>query len=276
MMNKLITGILTTCCMIAVSCSGQKTNNNEKETEILLETSSGDIRLKLYNDTPGHRDNFIKNVKEGVYDGVTFHRVIRNFMIQTGDPDTRPGEIKDTTIASPTIPAEFIYPKHFHKRGVVAAAREGDDENPLKASDMYQFYIVTGKHQTDDNLNSFESVKYDNKVNDIYKKKAEKDTERLESMRLKRDRDGVSDLLDSLLTEAKSEVADNPPAPFTPEQRKAYKVYGGAPWLDGDYTVFGEVVEGMKIVQEIEKAKTDGEDKPFKDIRIIKATITNE
>lgn len=270
-----MTGILAACCMVAISCSGQKANN-EKETEVLLETSSGNIRLKLYNDTPGHRDNFIKNVKEGMYDGVTFHRVIRNFMIQTGDPDTRPGETKDTTVVAPTIPAEFVYPKHFHKRGVVAAAREGDDENPQKASDMYQFYIVTGKHQTDDNLNGFESMKYDNKVNEIYKKKAEKYTARLESMRLKRDRDGVSDLLDSLLTEAKTEVADNPPAPFTQEQRKAYKIYGGAPWLDGDYTVFGEIVEGMKIVQEIEKAKTDGEDKPFKDIRIIRATIIND
>lgn len=275
-MNKLVTGILAACCMIAVSCNGQKSTGAEKETEILLETNLGEIRLKLYNDTPGHRDNFIKNVKEGLYDGVTFHRVIRNFMIQTGDPDTRPGYTKDTTKVAPTIPAEFVYPKHFHKRGVVAAAREGDEENPEKESDMYQFYIVTGKHQTDDNLNGFESVKYDNKVNDVYKKKAEHYSSRLESMRLKRDRDGVSDLLDSLLTEAKAEVADNPPAPFTKEQRKAYKIYGGAPWLDGDYTVFGEVVEGMKIVQDIEKAKTDGEDKPLRDVRIVKATVVSE
>jgi peptidylprolyl isomerase len=255
---------------MATGCTG---NDTEKETIVTLETTAGTIRMKLYNDTPGHRDNFIKNVNDGLYDGVTFHRVIRNFMIQTGDPFTRPGEVADTTKKDPTIPAEIVYPTHFHKRGAIGAARDGDDENPGKESNKFQFYIVTGKHYSDAGLSELEGIAYQKQVERIYDEKTKAYTERLDAMRRQRNRNGVSELLDSLLTEAQAEVAANPPAPYTTAQKRAYKSRGGSPWLDGEYTVFGEVIDGLKIVEDIEKVKTGQGDRPLREIRIIKATV---
>jgi peptidylprolyl isomerase len=267
-MKKTIFCLLMAFRLTAISCA-----SGEQETIVALETTAGTIRLKLYDDTPGHRDNFLQNVKQGLYDGVTFHRIIRNFMIQTGDPFTRPGEVADTTKKDPTIPAEIVYPRHYHKRGSIGAAREGDDENPRKESNKFQFYIVTGKHYSDAGLSELEGIAYQNKVEKIYNENTKNYTARLDAMRRQRDRDGVSDLLDSILTEAQAEVAANPPAPFTSEQKRIYKSRGGSPCLDGEYTVFGEVIEGMKIVEDIERVKTGSGDKPVREIRSIKATI---
>lgn len=247
--------------LTAISCA-----SGEQETIVALETTAGTIRLKLYDDTPGHRDNFLQNVKQGLYDGVTFHRIIRNFMIQTGDPFTRPGEVVDTTKKDPTIPAEIVYPRHYHKRGSIGAAREGDDENPRKESNKFQFYIVTGKHYSDAGLSELEGIAYQNKVEKIYNENTKNYTARLDAMRRQRDRDGVSDLLDSILTEAQTEVAANPPAPFTSEQKRIYKSRGGSPWLDGEYTVFGEVVEGLDVVERIQNCETSLNDRPKSDI----------
>lgn len=279
-MKRILLSLLILCSLAASSCTGK---NGDGETEVLLQTTEGDIRIKLFNDTPLHRDNFIKNVKEGKYDGVTFHRIIRSFMIQTGDPNTRPGheaelaaaEADTTNTLGETIPAEFVYPKYFHKRGMVAAAREGDDINPKKGSDPYQFYIVTGKFQNETALAEFETARKQALVEERYAKKMAAHRDELENMRKARDRDGVSDLLEKLLDQAKMEVDDLPETAyeFNQEQIRAYRIYGGAPWLDGSYTIFGEVVEGMKIVLEIEKVKTGAGDKPLRDIRITKASI---
>jgi len=279
-MKRILLSLLILCSLAASSCTGK---NGDGETEVLLQTTEGDIRIKLFNDTPLHRDNFIKNVKEGKYDGVTFHRIIRSFMIQTGDPNTRPGheaelaaaEADTTNTLGETIPAEFVYPKYFHKRGMVAAAREGDDINPKKGSDPYQFYIVTGKFQNETALAEFETARKQALVEERYAKKMAAHRDELETMRKARDRDGVSDLLEKLLDQAKMEVDDLPETAyeFNQEQIRAYRIYGGAPWLDGSYTIFGEVVEGMKIVLEIEKVKTGAGDKPLRDIRITKASI---
>jgi len=279
-MKRILLSLLILCSLAASSCTGK---NGDGETEVLLQTTEGDIRIKLFNDTPLHRDNFIKNVKEGKYDGVTFHRIIRSFMIQTGDPNTRPGheaelaaaEADTTNTLGETIPAEFVYPKYFHKRGMVAAAREGDDINPKKGSDPYQFYIVTGKFQNETALAEFETARKQALVEERYTKKMAAHRDELETMRKARDRDGVSDLLEKLLDQAKMEVDDLPETAyeFNQEQIRAYRIYGGAPWLDGSYTIFGEVVEGMKIVLEIEKVKTGAGDKPLRDIRITKASI---
>lgn len=252
------------------ACNGQ---NENQETEVMLETNFGDIRIKLYNDTPIHRDAFIKNVKEGRYDECTWHRIIRNFMIQTGEQPSQAH--RDTSVVDTAgwIPAEIRFPLHFHRRGAVAAAREGDDVNPEKKSDPFQFYIVTGRTYTDDGLRELYNAVEQTMAEQLYNKKVAANSEQLEQLRRNRDHQGVSDLLEKLLDEAKYEVGNNPPAEYTSEQKRAYRTHGGAPWLDREYTVFGEVVEGMKTVLEIEKVKTAENERPLGDVKIIKAYV---
>lgn len=271
--------LLSALTLCATSCNGQ---NDSNEPEVLLQTTAGDIRIRLYNDTPLHRDNFLRNVRDGKYDGVSFHRVIRNFMIQTGDPDTRPGiarqqssEKGDSAAGETTVEAEILFPTHYHKRGVVAAARQGDDVNPTKASSAYQFYIVTGKFQSEMTLASLEVSRRDARVAQIYNQKIKANQAQLDALRKARERDAVSNLLTELRDQAQAEVDRLPRSTFeyTTEQQRTYRSAGGAPWLDGEYTVFGEVVEGMKVVLDIEKVKTDDTDKPVTDIRITKATV---
>ena len=273
--------LLSALLLLTTNCQGQQ---GEREAEVLLETTAGDIRIKLYNDTPLHRDRFLQNVREGLYDGVLFHRIIRSFMIQTGDPNTRPGHeaelaaaAADTTNAlGDTISQEIRFPKYIHKRGVVAAAREGDDINPTMASDAFQFYIVTGKYMDEESMTTYDKLRVENAVNQLYEEKMKPHEEELETMRRARDRDGISDLLEDLLDEARLEVDNDPPPFYTSEQRRQYRTYGGAPWLDSYYTIFGEVVEGIKVVQTIEKIKTNANDEPLKEVRIRKATIVKE
>jgi cyclophilin family peptidyl-prolyl cis-trans isomerase len=245
---------------------------------VVLETTVGEIRVKLYNDTPGHRDNFIKNVQEGYYTGVTFHRVIRNFMIQTGDPATRPEgwEAKvnaDGDTITERIPAEILWPKHFNRRCMLAAARDPDEENPERMSDKYQFYIVTGKTCSDADMDGFETAREQRDAETLYIKKQLANKEKLDALRAARDRDGVSNLLEKLRDEARYEVSENPPITYPNELRKAYKMHGGAPWLDNEYTVFGEVIEGMKAVEAIQKLKTNANDVPLQEVRIVKAYV---
>lgn len=274
-MKKFIAMILWACCLVCMGCTA---GSGEKETEVVLETTVGEIRLKLYNDTPGHRDNFIQNVKDGLYTGVTFHRVIRNFMIQTGDPATRPEgwqvkvDAQGDTITE-RIPAEILWPQHFHVRGMLAAARDGDDENPQRMSDKYQFYIITGKVQSDDDLDNQETARQQRDAEILFQKKQQDNKERLDALRAARDRDGLSNLLEKLLDEARWEISENPPITYPQEVRRAYKTRGGAPWLDNEYTVFGEVVEGTKAVEAIQRLKTNANDVPLQEVRITKAYV---
>ena len=239
----------------------------EKETKVRIITNMGKIDVKLFNETPQHRDNFIKLVQENQYDSILFHRIVKLVMIQAGekypplestnlenaDEDAQndldaesAGKLrkffrkigfKSSKKQNPTktiwrdpdyktpdykIPAEIVYPQYFHKRGRLCAAREGNNVNPERASSAMQFYIVTGKHYTDNELN-------------------------------------------------KMEIERN--IKFTPEQREAYKIEGGTPRLDGEYTVFGEVVKGMKTVQKIEFIGTDNYEFPVKEVRIKKMII---
>ena len=187
----------------------------QKETVVVIETSMGTIKAKLYNDTPLHRDNFIKLVNEGWYNGSPFHRVINNFMIQGGqnaDGRLDPGY---------TVPAEFRE-NHFHKKGALCAARQGDQVNPKKASSGSQFYIVQGQV-------------FDDRMLALYE-------ERLDKI-------------------------------FSATQRQAYKTVGGTPHLDGDYTVFGEVIEGLDVVDKIARVKTGYMDVPVEAVTINKITI---
>ena len=274
-MKRIFAAVLWACCLVCMGCTGQ---SGDTETEVVLETTAGEIRVKLYDDTPGHRDNFVENVRNGMYDGVLFHRVIRNFMVQTGDPATRPSgyEVKrdenGDTLAE-RIPAEVVWPKYFNKRGMLAAARDGDDENPERMSDKFQFYIVTGKVCSDEDLDSYEKAREQRDAEILYGKKQMEQKDRLDALRAARDRDGLSNLLEKLLDEAKWEVSENPPITYPQEVRKAYKVHGGAPWLDKEYTVFGEVVKGMKVVEAIQRVRTNGQDVPLKEIRVTRAYV---
>ena len=200
----------------------------EVETLVQIDTDMGKIKVKLFNDTPQHRDNFIKNVKEKRYDGLLFHRVIKQFMVQGGDINSKDAPIEQHLgDGDPgyTIPAEIVYPKYFHKRGMLCAARTSDDENPERASSGTQFYIVTGKFYTEMELDKMEEK--DNKT-------------------------------------------------FTPEQREAYMLGGGAPHLDGTYTIFGEVIKGMKVVDKIQFVETNEDDRPLKNIKIKTMTIVDK
>ena len=203
-------------------------------TEVLFETTEGNIRIALYDETPQHRDNFLKLTKMHVYDSLLFHRVIKNFMIQSGDTNSKnakPGQRLGTGDFDYTQEPEFRLPQIIHRRGSVAMAREPDNVNPEMRSSACQFYIVWGKR--------FSSAEI------------EKAQERLDTMTHGR-------------------------VKLTPEMIKVYKSVGGTPHLDGQYTVFGEVTEGLDVVERIQKAETDEFDRPFEDIRILRATITKD
>lgn len=205
----------------------QKADKQKKDTDrvyyVKIETSYGDMVVKLYNETPLHRDNFIKLVQDGTYDGLIFHRVINKFMIQGGDPNSRnakPGQMLGDGGLGYTIPAEFV-PGLYHKKGALAAARQGDDVNPRKESSACQFYIVQGE------------------------------TWNAERLKMVEQRMGKS---------------------FTSEQAETYSTLGGTPFLDGDYTVFGEVVEGLEVIDKIAAVQCGSMDRPVEDVK-MKMTI---
>jgi len=257
------------------SAAKDKTANNEKMTKVELETSLGNIVVELYNETPQHRDNFIKLVETGYYDGVLFHRVIKDFMIQTGDgnsktagPDTGLGD------GDPgyTIEAEFVYPKYFHKRGALAAARTGDQVNPERRSSGSQFYIVTGKIYSSDELKMMEDRLVNVKKQDIFRRLVNENHARIEELQKSQDQAAMQALQNELIQQTEAEAAQHP-FKMTDEQIDAYTSIGGTPHLDGQYTVFGEVVEGMDVVDKIQNTTTGRMDRPTVDIRIVKARI---
>lgn len=277
--NKILLICLAFIALTACNAGSKRQTNhhmeNEKRTLVKLETTMGNITVALYNETPKHRDNFIKLVKEGVYDSTLFHRVIKQFMIQAGDPDSK--NASDTAMLGSgdvgyTIPAEFN-PKFFHKKGVLAAARQGDDVNPEKASSGCQFYIVTGRKFTEPQLLGME-----NKINEqheeaLFDNLARQHMKEIYKMRKAGDNAGLLELQDTLEAQARELADKEEKFRFTPEQIKAYSTVGGAPHLDGSYTVFGEVTEGMEVVENIEIAKTNRADRPVENIRILKASI---
>lgn len=268
---------LILCCITACTGNQKKNNNmaNDNATLVKIETTMGDITVKLYDETPKHKENFIKLVKEGVYDSTLFHRVIKNFMIQAGDPTSKTASATDTLGSGDvgyTIPAEFN-PKFFHKRGVLAAARQGDDVNPNKESSGCQFYIVTGRKFSEAQMINMENQMNEARLDTVFQALARKHMKEIYKMRKANDMEGLMELQDSLENQARKEVAKEPALKFTPEQIKAYTTVGGAPHLDGSYTVFGEVVDGMNVVAEIETAKTNRQDRPKQDIHILKATV---
>ena len=245
------------------------------ETQVLLETTLGNITVKLYNETPKHRDNFIKLAKEGVYDSTLFHRVIKNFMIQAGDPESK--HASDTAMLGNgdvgyTIPAEFNT-KFFHKKGVLAAARTGDEVNPERASSGCQFYIEQDASSAKHKMINMENQMNEARLENVFNTLARQHMKEIYKMRKAGDNEGLLELQDSLEAQAREIVSKEPALKFTPEQIKAYTTVGGAPHLDGAYTIFGEVTDGMDVVEKIEGAKTNRADRPVTDIRILKATV---
>lgn len=268
---------MAACCIMSCTGNQQKKTNMETDnaTLVRLETTLGNITVKLYNETPKHRDNFIKLVKEGVYDSLLFHRVIKNFMVQAGDPDSK--NANDTASlgygdVGYTVPAEFN-PALFHKKGALAAARQGDDVNPEKASSGCQFYIVTGKKYSQAQLINMENQINEARLDTAFNVLARKHMKEIYKMRKAGDNEGLLELQDTLEAQARAEVAKEPRFRFTKQQIDAYTTLGGTPHLDGNYTVFGEVVDGMNVVDQIETAKTNGADRPLTNIRILKAVV---
>ncbi|MFW6218550.1 MAG: peptidylprolyl isomerase [Bacteroidota bacterium] len=240
----------------------QKSKNNL----YLIKTSLGNIKIKLYEETPLHTRNFDSLVRSGYYDGLLFHRVISQFMIQTGDPKS-----KDSTPGTPlgnggpgyTIPAE-IHPHLFHKKGAISAARLGDQMNPQKASSGSQFYIVVGQTYTEGALKKLESQIQQNQYQTILNNKiiSLRDEISLEDKEV-----SYEEILQMAKSHADSIISKDS-FHFTHEQINAYSTIGGTPHLDAGYTVFGEVLDGIDIVESISEVKTDQRDRPVEDIII--------
>lgn len=253
-----------------------KNMNDTVKTRLLIETTMGNIEIELYNETPNHRDNFIKLAKEGLYEGTLFHRVIKDFMIQAGDPDSK-GAPKGKQLGAGdvgyTLPAEFVYPQYFHKKGALSAARQADQVNPERRSSGCQFYIVTGKVYSEEEILNMEHQMNQMKVKAAFDELAKKHMKEIYKLRKVNDNEGLMALQNQLIEEAQAEAAKTPDAKMTPEQIKAYTTVGGTPHLDGQYTVFGEVTKGLEIVDAIQEVKTNPSDRPLEDVKITKVTV---
>ena len=243
--------------------------------KVQVETSLGTFTVLLYGDTPKHRDNFVKLVNDGFYNGTLFHRIIDQFMIQAGDPDSknaRPGQRLGAGGPGYTIEAEILFPRHFHKRGALAAARQGDQVNPQKRSSGSQFYVVTGRRYLPAQLDAMQQQLRGQQLQATFNGLAAQHMDEIRSMQAAGDSAGLKALQDTLVRQTEATV-DADPLRLTPEMEKAYTEVGGAPHLDGAYTVFGEVTDGMDVIDKIEKVETDPSDRPVQVVKIISMKV---
>ncbi len=266
------------------------------QTEVLIETTEGDIVVRLYDDTPIHRDNFIRNVREGVYDGILFNRIVPDMVIQAGDTTLKLGnetqkagggkreagsgkqadgnemQKAESASAPALLTAEIVYPRHFHKQGALAAAREPDSINPGRQSSALQWYIVTGKKYTSGELAELQATLYDAKVAARFELLQRQHAEELTQLKAT-DYAAHQQLLNDLQVQAEQELAAAPPPPFNDVQKQAYSRIGGAPHLDNEYTVFGEVVDGMPIALRIGRTPVDARERPRRAVGIKRIIV---
>lgn len=238
---------------------------------VTIKTRLGCIKIKLYDETPLHRDNFVKLASEKYYNGTLFHRVIQNFMIQGGDPQSKGAPAtKSLGTGGPgyTIKSEIIYPKFFHKRGAIAAARQGDEVNPERESSGSQFYIVWGDTYKDGQIKQIEKNLRMMKENEIFNQLAADNKSLIMDLRRNRDQAGLQELQEKLIAQTKDKIQLCNDIKLTPEQINVYKELGGTPHLDGQYTVFGEVIEGLDVVEKIQSVETGKGDRPKEDVVI--------
>ncbi|MCM1310397.1 MAG: peptidylprolyl isomerase [Bacteroides sp.] len=276
---------LTACGAKAASAETDNQDSNTQTTEttmvtpankdakVLIHTSEGDIEVLLYGDTPKHQENFLKLAKEGYYDGTLFHRVINEFMVQAGDPDSKNAPAgKQLGQGGPgyQIDAEFVFPKHFHKKGALAAARTADQVNPERKSSGSQFYIVTGKKYSEAELAQMDQQLKMSQMQGVWNRLVQSHRAEIMKMQQESDQAGLQKLKEQLIAQAEKEVGD---VKITPEQREAYTTVGGTPFLDNQYTVFGEVIKGMNVVEKIEKTQTGAGDRPINDVKILSMEI---
>lgn len=243
-----------------------------KETTVIMHTSLGDVTLKLYNETPLHRDNFIKLVKEGTYNGLLFHRVIKDFMVQGGDVTSKDAPMNKSLGAGDlgyTVPAEFVYPKYFHKKGALCAARTGDEVNPERASSASQFYIVTGKKYTEGELKQMEKQLENRLKQSIFARLQTENKAKIMQLYRNGEKEELAILRDTLVGKTELEAEKRKEEACLPaELREAYRSVGGVPFLDNQYTVYGEVIDGIEVVDAIQKVKTNKQDRPLENIVI--------
>jgi len=247
------------------------------KSDVLVEmtTTEGQMTLRLYGDTPLHQSNFVKLAREGYYDGMLFHRVIQGFMVQTGDPDSRnakPGQLLGLGGPGYTVDAEIVYPRHFHRRGALAAARQADSINPMRSSSGSQFYIVTGKKFSRPQLDRMEMDLIRSQKQSIVNRLLAANRDTIMALRRSRDMEGLRQLQDSLNDEARKIAADSELG-FTSEQVRVYSTEGGAPHLDGQYTVFGCVENGYDVIEHLEKVETDRNSRPLRDVRVLSVKV---
>lgn len=246
-----------------------QSENEMSEKMVQIETEFGNIKLKLFNETPLHRDNFIKLITDGFYSDLLFHRIIQGFMIQGGDPDSKnaeTGKMLGGGDLGYTIPAE-INPKFFHHRGVLAAARQGDQVNPEKKSSASQFYILQGKVFRPGELDSMEIKLDDTRKMSMIQTKVKAIEPELNKLGAEGKQAELMALINAIREAVTDETSKLPPLKFSEEQRKAYTTIGGYPSLDNNYTIFGEVTEGLDVIDKIAQQPTDQNNQPLKDIK---------
>ncbi|MFC5625783.1 peptidylprolyl isomerase [Algoriphagus winogradskyi] len=271
---------LLACTLILIvagchSLTKSKITKKDLNKDIELVTTEGSIVIRLYDDTPLSRNNFLSLVKEGMYDSILFHRVIEKFMIQAGERVHEDSFTKKKELLGfdELIPAE-ITSSHFHKRGVLGAAREGDDSNPTQKGSFIQFYIVQGRTYTDSTLDIAEKrinkgLAYNHVINDPATSSTFAAYQELLKNRNPDDKEAIGILKSQLDSLTENYLKSMTPYHYPESHREAYKTVGGAAHLDQNYTVFGEVISGMDIVDKIAATETSNRDRPLVNILIL-------